>query len=260
MLFEYDTNAYSLTTYKKAGVADGRNSDVVSKSIDIGSGEKIYGVTDNIGITDGSIANIDIGLMEAATFDLRLDKYITRVVEQNSKGTNVYTYDNEDLARVDIDWKTINGANLVVEYTIRVSNVGELQGYVRNIADYIPEGFEFNTELNKDWYEQGGVLYNQSLTNSSIAPGDYTEVTLTLTKPLSENTVGTIYSNSAEILETYNERETEDATPNDNKDNADLILSISTGRAVTYIGLTIAIVEILAVGIILIKKKVLDKN
>ena len=260
VLFEYDTNAYSLTTYKKAGVADGRNSDVVSKSIDIGSGEKIYGVTDNIEITDGSIANIDIGLMEAATFDLRLDKYITRVVEQNSKGTNVYTYDNEDLARVDIDWKTINGATLVVEYTIRISNVGELQGYVRNIADYIPEGFEFNTELNKDWYEQGGVLYNQSLTNSSIAPGDYTEVTLTLTKPLSENTVGTIYSNSAEIVETYNERETEDATPNDNKDNADLILSISTGRAVTYIGLTIAVIAILAVGIILIKKKVLDKN
>lgn len=260
VLFEYDTNAYSLTTYKKAGVADGRNSDVVSKSIDIGSGEKIYGVTDNIEITDGSIANIDIGLMEAATFDLKLDKYITRVVEQNSKGTNVYTYDNEDLARVDIDWKTINGATLVVEYTIRISNVGELQGYVRNIADYIPEGFEFNAELNKDWYEQSGVLYNQSLTNSSIAPGDYTEVTLTLTKPLSENTVGTIYSNSAEILETYNERETDDATPNNNKDNADLILSISTGRAVTYIGLTIAIVAILAVGIILIKKKVLDKN
>lgn len=260
VLFEYDTNSYSLTTYKKAGVADGRNSDVVSKSIDIGSGEKIYGVTDNIEITDGSIANIDIGLMEAATFDLKLDKYITRVVEQNSKGTNVYTYDNEDLARVDIDWKTINGATLVVEYTIRISNVGELQGYVRNIADYIPEGFEFNTELNKDWYEQGGVLYNQSLTNSSIAPGDYTEVTLTLTKPLSENTVGTIYSNSAEIVETYNERETEDATPNDNKDNADLILSISTGRAVTYIGLTIAVIAILAVGIILIKKKVLDKN
>ena len=260
VLFEYDTNAYSLTTYKKAGVADGRNSDVVSKSIDIGSGEKIYGVTDNIEITDGSIANIDIGLMEAATFDLKLDKYITRVVEQNSKGTNVYTYDNEDLARVDIDWKTINGATLVIEYTIRISNVGELQGYVRNIADYIPEGFEFNTELNKDWYEQGGVLYNQSLTNSSIAPGDYSEVTLTLTKPLTENTVGTIYSNSAEILETYNERETDDATPNNNKDNADLILSISTGRAVTYIGLTIAIVAILAVGIILIKKKVLDKN
>ena len=260
VLFEYDTNAYSLTTYKKAGVADGRNSDVVSKSIDIGSGEKIYGVTDNIEITDGSIANIDIGLMEAATFDLKLDKYITRVVEQNSKGTNVYTYDNEDLARVDIDWKTINGATLVIEYTIRISNVGELQGYVRNIADYIPEGFEFNAELNKDWYEQSGVLYNQSLTNSSIAPGDYTEVTLTLTKPLSENTVGTIYSNSAEILETYNERETDDATPNNNKDNADLILSISTGRAVTYIGLTIAIVAILAVGIILIKKKVLDKN
>ena len=260
VLFEYDTNAYSLTTYKKQGVSDGRNSDVVSKSIDIGSGEKIYGVTDNITITDGSIANIDIGLMVAATFDLRLDKTITRIVEQNSRGTNVYTYNNESLARVDVNWRTIQGATLVIEYTIRITNVGELQGYVRNIADYIPEGFEFSTELNKDWYEQGGVLYNQSLTNSSIAPGDYAEVTLTLTKPLSENTVGTVYTNSAEIVETYNERETADATPNDNRDNADFILSISTGRAVTYIGLTIAVVAVLAVGIYFIKKKVLDKN
>ena len=260
VLFEYDTNAYSLTTYKKQGVSDGRNSDVVSKSIDIGSGEKIYGVTDNITITDGSIANIDIGLMVSATFDLRLDKTITRIVEQNSRGTNVYTYNNESLARVDVNWKTIQGATLVVEYSIRITNVGELQGYVRNIADYIPEGFEFSTELNKDWYEQGGVLYNQSLTNSSIAPGDYAEVTLTLTKPLSENTVGTVYTNSAEIVETYNERETTDATPNDNRDNADFILSISTGRAVTYIGLTIAVVAVLAVGIYFIKKKVLDKN
>ncbi len=260
VLFEYDTNAYSLTTYKKQGVSDGRNSDVVSKSIDIGSGEKTYGVTDNITITDGSIANIDIGLMVAATFDLRLDKTITRIVEQNSRGTNVYTYNNESLARVDVNWRTIQGATLVIEYTIRITNVGELQGYVRNIADYIPEGFEFSTELNKDWYEQGGVLYNQSLTNSSIAPGDYAEVTLTLTKPLSENTVGTVYTNSAEIVETYNERETADATPNDNRDNADFILSISTGRAVTYIGLTIAVVAVLAVGIYFIKKKVLDKK
>ena len=260
VLFEYDTNAYSLTTYKKSGVSDGRNSDVVSKSIDIGSGEKVYGVTDNIVISDGSVGNIDIGLMVAAKFDLKLDKYITRVVEQNKNGTNVYTYDYEDLARVDVNWKTINGATLVVEYTIRISNVGELQGYVSNIADYIPEGFEFNAELNKDWYEQGGTLYNKSLANSYIAPGDFAEVTLTLTKPLSENTVGTVYTNTAEILETYNQRETDDTTPENNKDKADLILSISTGRAVTYIGLTIVVVAILAVGIILIKKKVLDKN
>ena len=40
--------------------------------------------------------------------------------------------------------------------------------------------------------------------------------------------------------------------------SADLIISISTGEVIMYVGLTLSLVTIIAVGIYLIKKKVLD--
>ena len=264
-LFEYDTNSYGLTTYKKEGVSDTRNSDVVSKKITINNLEKTYAVTDNIEITDKSIGNISIGLVKIGEFNLKLDKYITRVVEQGSKGTKIYTYADEKFGKIEIDRKTINGTNLVVEYTIRVTNIGEVDGYVRNIADYIPEGFEFKSELNKDWYQQGGTIYSKALANQKIKAGESKEMTIVLTKGLTNNTVATTYTNTAEIAEAYNELGTNDinSTPGnkvqgeDDLSKADLLISISTGREVMYIGLTISMIAIIAVGIYLIKKKVL---
>ena len=111
-LFEYDTNSYGLTTYKKEGVSDTRNSDVVSKKITINNLEKTCAVTDNIEITDKSIGNISIGLVKIGEFNLKLDKYITRVVEQGSNGTKIYTYADEKFGKIEIDRKTINGTNL----------------------------------------------------------------------------------------------------------------------------------------------------
>ena len=266
VLFEYDTNSYTLTTYKKDGVSDTRNSDVVSKKISVNNLEKTYAVTDNIEISDKSIGNISIGLVKIGEFNLKLDKYLTRVVEQGSKGTKIYTYAEEKFGKIEIDRKTINGTNLVVEYTIRVTNIGEVDAYVRNIADYIPEGFEFKSELNKDWYQQNGTIYSKSLANEKIKAGESKDLTLVLTKSLTNDTVATTYTNTAEIAEVYNELGTNDinSTPGnkvqgeDDLSKADLLISISTGREIMYIGLTISMIAIIAVGIYLIKKKVLD--
>ena len=40
--------------------------------------------------------------------------------------------------------------------------------------------------------------------------------------------------------------------------SADLIISVSTGEVVMYVGLTLSLITIIAVGIYIIKKKVLD--
>ena len=46
ILFEYDTNLYDVTTYKKAGVPESKNSNVVSKNINIAGEELLYALTD----------------------------------------------------------------------------------------------------------------------------------------------------------------------------------------------------------------------
>ena len=131
----------------------------------------------------------------------------------------------------------------------------------------MPSDLKFSSELNKDWYQTSDGLYNTSLANDKIAPGESKEVTLTLTKDMTENNLGLI-NNTAEIEEAYNELGLADSnsTPGNrvNGENdygsADLILGVRTGGGI-YIGITIAIVAVLGiVGFIIIRKKSKDKS
>ena len=165
-----------------------------------------------------------------------------------------------------MDAKKINGVNLIIEYKIAVTNNGEIGGYIRKIADYIPNGYEFNSQLNKDWYQTDGVLYNTSLTNEKIEAGDTKVLTLTLTKRMTENDTGSVI-NTAEIAETYNELGIDDinsvpgnkAQGEDDMSSAELIISIRTGKVIIYFAIIIMIILIIGAGVYLIKTKVLNK-
>ena len=263
--FEYDTSTYKLTSYMQSGVSSARNSKAVAKTMTINGQEKTYGVTDTINLTNKNIANINMGLVQTQIFDLKLDKYITQVSASGSGNSVVYDYNNVSLAKVELRSNLLRNSTVVVEYTIKVTNVGEVSGYARRIVDYLPEGMTFNSELNKGWIQDGDMLYNVSLANDEINPNEERSVTLILTKTMTDGETGT-YTNTAELGETYNSRGITDINSTEGNrqqgendmSSADLIISISTGEVVMYIGLTLSIITLIAVGVYLIKKKVLD--
>ena len=255
VIFEYDTDMYMLTDYEKEGVDSRYTSKVVKQELTINGETKAVGGTEIINVSDNNIANINIGLQAAKVYDLKLDKYVSKIIMQNSSGTTTNEYDNTTLAKAEIDAKLINSTNVVVEYTIRVTNEGEVPAYVRRIVDYVSTEYTFSSELNPDWYEQDGRLYNVSLSNEKLDPGESTEVTLTLTKKMTETNTGLI-SNTAEIAESYNEQgikdqdstENNNATGEDDLGKADVILSIKTGQVVSTIGIVLASIVIIGLG------------
>ena len=262
VLFEFDRTEYELTDYMKEGVPDSQNSKAVLKSIEINGQEKTYAVTDTIELTD-NITNINIGLKENTFFDLELDKYITRISVQNAKGTKTYEYSDSVFEKVEIHRNQLKNSLVVLEYTIRVTNTGELAGNVNSIVDYMDNGLEFSSELNPDWYVSGENLYTNSLANEKIQPGETREVKLILTKDMTENNLGVI-NNRAEIAEYYNElgKTDIDSTPNNlvqNEDDmgvADVIISISTGiRTIGYTALIIINTGLIVFAIYLIFKR-----
>ena len=265
--FEYDTSTYKLTSYMQSGVDDARNSKVIAKTMTINGQEKTYGVTNTIDIADRSVGNINMGLVQTQIFDLKLDKYITQVSASGGGNSVVYDYNNVSLAKVELRSNLLKNSTIVVEYTIKVSNVGEVSGYARRIVDYLPEGMTFNSELNKGWIQDGDMLYNVSLANDEINPNEERSVTLILTKTMTDSQTGT-YTNTAELGETYNSRGITDINSEagnrqqgeNDMSSADLIISVSTGEVVMYVGLTLSLITIIAVGIYFIKKKVLDVN
>ena len=265
VIFFYDSAKYSPTTYQKSGVNDEQNSDAIDKTVNYEGKDQIAAVTEEIVLSDTNKFNIDLGIVEDAKFDLKLDKIVQAITVNNGKNTTEHVY-NSKLAKIDFESKYAKTSSMVVEYKFTITNEGGIAGYVKKLADYLPEELKFNSELNKDWYEgKDGVIYNASLANTIINPGESKEVTLILTKNMNGDDDFGLINNSAEIYETSNDYGALDvdstpgnkATNEDDYSTANVLTSVKTGDIVIYTTLIVTIIAIVGVGIYMIKKKVL---
>lgn len=265
VVFLYDNANYSATTYRKENVDESRNSDALDSKIAIDGVTRIAAITEEIQIKDSNIYNIDLGLVANKKFDLKLDKTVSKITVQDSEGIKVYEYEDTKLAKKDLSSKKVNDTTIVVEYKIKVTNEGAVAGYVKKIVDYMPEEMKFSSELNRDWYvASNGDLYNSSLANTIINPGETKEVTLTLSKKMSEDTLGLI-NNTAEIYEAYNDlglkdvdsKEANKISEEDDMSGADILITVKTGETIMFIGLSITIIATITIAAYFIKKKVL---
>lgn len=266
--FKYDNTKYTVTKYQVEGAEEAQNSDAISKQLTINNETNLMGVTDEIKIEDKNIENIDIGLIKNARFDLSLEKYVSKVVVTNSTESVNYDFGETTLAKVEIAAKRLAGSTILVQYEIKISNDGDVLGYVSDLLDYMPKELEFNSEMNPDWYlDSNGILHNNMLEETAIEPGKTQTVKLILTKTLSSNSTGTI-ENTAELGQVTNLEELKDidSTPankekgEDDIGSASLIISIKTGGPALYIGIVIISLIVLGAGIYLINKKVLKEG
>ena len=260
IIFEYNSKDYGLTEYKKT-----KEEEINSNAIKVEDGAAI---TDVIKVLDKNIYYINIGLVNIPVFDMSLTKRVSKITVQNAEGTKTYNFNNEELAKVEINGKYINGSTVLVEYKIRVTNEGELAGTVEKIVDYMPKEMTFTSDLNSAWVqESNGNLYNTELSKVEINPGETKEVTLVLKKKMTEDNTGTI-NNRAEIAEVSNLSNTEDydSIPGnkiqgeDDISTADVIIGIKTGEVILYTIITIISLTILGIGIFYINKKVLKRK
>ena len=263
VVFYYNNQIYGLTDYKKSGVTESQNSDVIASKITENGMQTEVAVTDTIKISNSSFANIDMGLILNKKFDLKLDKYVSKITVQNKEGVKTYDYTDTTLAKVDITAKRMVGSTLVVEYKIKVTNEGNIAGYAKNIVDYLPKELKFNSDLNPTWYAgNDGYLYNTELTEQAINPGETREINLVLTKQMSDSS-SVIINNLAEVYDDYNELGIKDIDSNirnqaqgeDDMGSANVLITIKTGSAVTYTCIALITLVILGAGIYVIRKK-----
>lgn len=234
VLFEFDTDNYDVTQYKVSGVDDSINSDVVLKNVSIDGIEKKVAITDIITINSSNVTNIDMGLIYKAKFDLRLDKYVSKIKVMNSNGTKEYNYDEGKITKVEIAAKQVNNTTVEIQYKMKITNEGTADGYVTEISDYLPDGLTLN---DSNWkIKSNGTVYTNILSGAKIESGESKEILLNVTKKLTTDTVGK-FVNSAEITGSLNTKNLKDIdSVEGNKDvneddysDATVIISIKTG-------------------------------
>ena len=252
VIFKYDYEIYGITNYHTDGISSSENSDAVSKKMTIDDEDILVGATDNLEVKS-DLSHIDLGLIIKKTFDLKIDKSVSKITVTNNAGTKTYEQkDNTTLAKVDIHAKNLKDSLVVIEYKLKITNVGEIEGYVGSVVDYLPNTLKFNSSLNSDWYQSEGNLYNTSLSDSIIEPGETKELTLILTKTMTETNTGLI-NNNAQIDEYSNPLGIEDET--ENKSFANVIISVSTGALISYFSFMISTLCIIFSIVYLINRK-----
>ena len=269
VVFLYDATKYTLTTYRAKGVDKYSNSDAISINITVDGNRTIAGITDVINITNENVRDIDIGVYTSEKFDLSLEKYVSRIaLTTPTIGTRTDEHNNSKTAKVEVLGSNVGKSSMVIEYKIVVKNEGEVAGYAKKVVDYLPAGVGFSTELNKDWYlSDNGNVYNASLANEIINPGETKELTLVLTKKITEDSLG-VLTNNAEIYEAYNEQGLKDidSTPGNKAENeddmskADIAISIVTGKIITYTAIAFGVMAMLGYGVCEIKRRILRKR
>lgn len=270
IVFDYDTVKYTVATYQKAGVEPNLNSDAITTKVEQDGKQRNAAVTDTITLADSSISGIDIGFVYADTFDLSLEKTITKITVQNKAGTSSVSFNNETLAQMPIAAKYLSSSTTYIEYSFKISNKGEIAGYAKKIVDYIPKGMTFDSTVNKDWYTgTDGNLYTTALADVELKPGETREIKLLLKKQMTEENTGLV-NNLAEIAEDYNIYGVSDTNSNplnkaqgeNDLGSADAIITVKTGEVFIYISVIMTsivlglIVIFVAYTQIIVKRKV----
>ena len=204
-------------------------------------------------------------------FDLALRKWVTQaIVVENGKQTVTNTghkpYDDpEQVVKVELNRKKLDQVTVKFRYSIRVINEGDVEGYAKEVTDYIPEGLKFVASDNPGWTDEGNnVISTKLLENKLLKPGEYADIEVVLTWINNADNMGT-KTNIAEISKDYNEYglPDRDSTPDNKKqgeddiDDAPVALSISTGQVRIFFTIGFIVLITIASGIILIKKYVL---
>ena len=242
IVYIYDTNNYTLSKNNKIG-----NINIYQTTKVVEDKEIVCGSTELLDINK-DYKDINVGLVKNKKFDFMVENYISKIITSKGDNTEDKNYDNSKLAKIEIKSKELDGTKVTIEYKIKITNIGELAGTVGEIIDYIPNGLYFPASENSNWINNlDGTITNKSIATSVIEPGESVEVTLVLTKDMTENSTGT-FKNRVAINNVSNTLNIKEESTENNNDYSEVIISIGTGIAIS---ITITLVVIISVIIFL---------
>lgn len=239
IIYIYDSNKYVATVYKKSGVDEEKNSDAAENTDGVA-------MTNIIKLTNSDITNINFGLKSKDKFDLKVSKYITKAIVTTNGKDKTEEFENKEIAKLEIKSKNLKNTKIKLEYKIVVENTGNVSGTAEKVLDYMPKDMIFNEKENNGWYKgTDGNLYNETLKNTEIKPGEKKELTIILEKQMAADNTGT-FSNKAEIASLVTKEGLEE-NKEGNTATQELIVTVSTGRAPQILSVIAALLILIAI-------------
>ena len=154
-------------------------------------------------------------------FNFSIDKTIKEITVDGEKLGNKK---GKDILKVEVVGSKIEKTEVIVRYRIQVKNTGKIDG-TAEILEKIPKGYEVDTKETKNWKktEDGNLI-----TTVTMKAGEERELEVVLKWKKGNNHLGEM-KNTVEITKTTNLAEYEEITLEDNKSEAEVLMSVKTG-------------------------------
>ncbi len=264
------TNIADITEYKDENNKDVKDRDSQINNVVLPEDKDLPTYKDNEkgSYISGQQDDDDFEKLVIKTFDLALRKWVTQAIviedgKQNVKNTGHQPFDDpEQVVKVELHRKKLDKVTVKFRYSIRVINEGDVEGYAKEIKDYIPKGLKFIEADNPGWKDEGNnVITTKLLEDRLLKPGEYADIEVLLTWTNGENNIG-LKVNTAEISKDYNKfgLPDKDSTPDNKKqgeddiDDAPVMLSIGTGQIRIFFTMSFILLITVGGGIMLIKR------
>ncbi|MBR2786028.1 MAG: MucBP domain-containing protein [Clostridia bacterium] len=182
-------------------------------------------------------------------FDLKVTKYIKEIIVNNGSKEKRYEVGEDrksELIKIDIPNNELNKTTIKVIYGLKVTNVGEIEGYVTELMDYMPSDFELVD--SGEWKMDGDKAVTAELENILLKPGESAEAEITFNWKLGKDNIGSRV-NKAKILKYENPY---NATMEPPVDEIKILVEIKTGGPTVV--KTVAILGCCALLVIVIRK------
>ena len=124
--------------------------------------------------------NINIEVKNKANSDVTISKYIKKVIVTENGKTKTYDYGKIDKAVVAV--KNMKNATAKIIYGFDISNKSDKARYIKVVKENIPDGLEYDEtdSENSNWVNKKGILYNKTLANEAIKPGETRTLSISL--------------------------------------------------------------------------------
>ncbi len=192
-------------------------------------------------------------------FDAKTEKYLQKVVQTYRDTNEVITEEiskKDGIRKLDIKKDRIKYLQLELTYKIIVTNIGDKEGTITSIVDKIPSLLYMDPSVNKGWILDNNIA-TYSFNQKVLKPGESVEVIITLHYDGRSGKVGNITNYAT--FESPDEKDMNNIENSNNIGKSTFILSVRTGQEwIIYTTLTITSLGILALGIVGIKKYVLN--
>ena len=194
--------------------------------------------------------NIDVKYYyKRQTFNLGVEKKLSKLL-LNGQEKDI----KSNLMKIEIVADEIPTTSLIVEYSITVTNNGEIEG-TTDVIEKLPQYFTLTEGTSQEWQQQQDGTLKLSIT---LKPGETKEFKVALIWNNGNNNLG-VLSNLVQLTNVTNPANFEESSLTDNSSKVDLIVTVKTGGG-NIVPLTITIfiaLSMVVIGIVVIKKKVL---